>query len=250
MEFTEDNIHKDPDFQRKKDEFFQNFMVRHLAQAREFKRYGLLNEEGAERWRNVAKHQLLSAVTTETMLELLGISGNHAKWLVNESLTHDVDKRRQQESQSKEEVIEEELLDKTKRPLVATTSNFTDSSNWGIDEYILRYVDSSVGDDPKHATAGRWYGGRDSSALPRVMLLPWRQRVQMFKDNKQEEGERGVPVYGMTTWEKLEQIMTIIEADLYTRIIQNNPDLAERYTDPSQLTQLIEDRIHEKILSS
>ena len=44
--------------------------------------------------------------------------------------------------------------------------------------------------------------------------------------------------------------MEVIEQQLYRRMIQANPDLAERYPNPSDLTKLIEDRIHEDILSS
>ena len=72
----------------------------------------------------------------------------------------------------------------------------------------------------------------------------------MFKANKADEGEKGMPLYGMTTWDKLEQIMVTIESDLFRRIIEKNPNLAKKYTTPSQLTGLIEDRIHEKILNS
>src|SRR3989344_4512842 len=77
-----------------------------------------------------------------------------------------------------------------------------------------------------------------------------RRRIEMFKQSKAAEGESGKSLYGMTTWEKLEEIMTTIESNLFNQILEKNPDLAERYTSSSQLTELIEERIHEKILNS
>ncbi len=242
--YMAETIYDDPEFERKKTAYFQDFMWRHRPQAYMYKQGGLLNEAGSGGWRNVAKHQLLTAVFTETIAELVGLPEEESTRLTNLMLTHDVDKRREQEGLTKEQEIELEFR-KSGRPQVATSSNFRDFSDWGIAEYILRYADSSAGD-----TSGHWYGPRERGSLPDVVILPWRERVQLFKDTKQEEGERGIPVYGMTTWEKLEQMMTKIEADLYSRIIQNNSNLAERYTDHTQLTELIEDRIHEKILSS
>ena len=224
-------------------------MLRHLPQARVYKENGLLVEEGSRAWRNVARHQLLSAVMTETMSELLRMPEENAKRLTNLSFTHDVDKRRQQESMSKDQVITDESR-KNARPLVATSSNFTGFNDWGLDEYILRYVDSSVGEDPKHEAVGHWYGLRDENKLPKVLILPWRQRLQMFKEFKKEEGEKGIPLYGMTTWDKLEEIMATIENSLFTRIIERNPSLAGRYDDPSRLTELIEVKIYEKILDN
>ncbi|OGM07839.1 hypothetical protein A3E15_03150 [Candidatus Woesebacteria bacterium RIFCSPHIGHO2_12_FULL_42_9] len=244
-----ETIHQDTEFQRRRRAYFQDFMIRHRPQARIYKEKGLLNEEGSKGWRNVARHQLLSAVMTETVLELLGMPRDESERLINLSLTHDVDKRRQQESLSREGVISDEL-NKSQRPLVATSTNFIGFSDWELPEFILRYVDSSIGENPKQSSAGHWYGVRDPKSLPEVVILPWRQRVQMFKANKADEGEKGMPLYGMTTWDKLEQIMVTIESDLFRRIIEKNPNLAKKYTTPSQLTGLIEDRIHEKILNS
>ncbi len=241
--------HPDIDFQKKKTAYFENFMVRHLAEARLYKQQGLLNEEGSKSWRNVARHQLLSGVITETAAELIGLPSDETKELTHWSLIHDVDKRRQQEELSKTGVYIDESQ-KNGRPLVATGSNFSDFSNWGIDEYILRYVDTSVGEDPKHQTAGHWYGPRDPSQLPKVMILPWRERLAMFKANKVEEGERGREKYGMTTWEKLEEVMETIEQSLFEKIIVKNPELSEKYDNHSQLTELLEDRIRQKILDS
>ncbi|MBI2405395.1 hypothetical protein HYV22_04455, partial [Candidatus Gottesmanbacteria bacterium] len=128
-------------------------MFRHLTQARTYKEHGLLNEEGSRGWRNVARHQLLSAVMTQTILELLGRSPEEIERLTNISLTHDVDKRRQQESRTGEEVWKEEF-NRSEKPLIVTGSNFTGFSDWGMDEYILRYVDSSIGEK----NAGHWFG--------------------------------------------------------------------------------------------
>jgi hypothetical protein len=205
--------------------------------------------ESSKGWSNVARHQLLSAVMTETISELLEMPKEKIQWLTNVSLTHDVDKRRQQENGSKETVINYEL-NRNEKPLVATSSNFTDFDNWDLPEIILRYVDSSVGEAANQTSAGQWFGARDSKHLPDVVIFPWRQRVEMFKQNKVEEGEKGLSLYGMTTWEKLEKIMLSIEAHLFSAIIENNLDLAERYTDPSQLAELVEARIHEKISNS
>lgn len=239
-----ETIHQDPEFQRKKTAYFQNFIVRHRPQARKYKENGLLNEEGARGWRNVAKHQLLTAVITETVTELIGMSKEESERLTNLMLTHDVHKRREQEELTKEQEIEFELS-RTQRPLIATGSNFTGFNTWGIEEFILRYADSSVGENSTH-----WYGARSPNNLPPVVILPWRERLEMFKQNKVEEGERGRELYGITTWEMLDKIMKTIEPDLFQKMIERNPELAERYTDHTQLTQLIEDRIHEKILSS
>ena len=241
--------HQNLDFQKKKRAYFQNFMLWHLPQARMYKENGLLVEEGSRAWRNVAKHQLLSAVMTETMSELLGMSQEKIGQITNLSLTHDVDKRRQHEKLSKDQVIADESR-KNARPLVATSSNFTGFNSWGFDEYILRYVDSSIGENSKNSQAGTWYGARDENNLPEVLILPWRQRLQMFKESKKEEGEKGTPLYGMTTWDKLEEIMTTIENSLFKSIIEKNPGLSGRFNDSSQLTELIEERIHEKIMNS
>ena len=97
--------HKDPTFLKKKTAYFQTFLWRHLTEAREFKRYGLLTEKGAKKWRNVARHQLLSAVMTQTIAELLWLSPKKVSELTNISLTHDVHKRREQEGHLQEEVI-------------------------------------------------------------------------------------------------------------------------------------------------
>jgi len=118
-----ETIHQDTEFQRRRRAYFQDFMIRHRPQARIYKEKGLLNEEGSKGWRNVARHQLLSAVMTETVLELLGMPRDESERLINLSLTHDVDKRRQQESLSREGVISDEL-NKSQRPLVATSTNF------------------------------------------------------------------------------------------------------------------------------
>lgn len=238
--------HQDSNFQTKKTAYFQSFMIRHLAQARLYRAHGLLGE-GSREWRNVARHQLLSAVMIETISELIVLPADKAERLVNLSLIHDVDKREQLERLSKEQVIKSEF-DKKGRPLVAVSSNFTGFSEWGLAEFILRYVDSSVGENPNQKDTGDWYHKRDIDQLPEVMILPWRQRIQMFKENKVEEGERGVPLYGMTTWERLEQMMEIIEDNLFNKITKRNPDLVIRYNSSAQLTELIEGRIHEKIL--
>lgn len=244
-----ETAHQDPEFEAKKRKYFQDFMVRHLAEARLYKQQGLLNEDGSRGWRNVARHQLLSAVMTETVAELIGIPEEQSKRLTNLSLIHDVDKRRQQEGHSKMEVIFDESK-KSERPLVATGNRFEDFPNWGTEEYILRYVDSSIGEDPLHRTAGHWHSARDPENLPAVMILPWRERLAMFRSNKKEEDKTGIAIFRMPTWDKLEQIMTAIENDLFRRIVESRPELAKRYTNPSQLTQLVEDRIHEKILAS
>ena len=72
----------------------------------------------------------------------------------------------------------------------------------------------------------------------------------MFKENKKEEGERGMPLYGISTWDKLEEVMTTIEQDLFKQIIEKNPNLAKTYTQSFQLTELVENRIHENIMRS
>ncbi len=237
--------HQDHEFQRKKTAYFQKFMLRHMDEARKYKKYGLLNEEGSEGWRNVARHQLLSAVMAETLSELLGRTSEETAKITIDSLLHDVEKRRQQEGKSKNEVWKDEFS-KNKRPFVATSSNFTGAADWGDEEKILRWLDSSVGEK----SAGNFFGVREPKNLPPVIIVPWRDRVAGFKINKVEEGDLGREKYGMSTWEKLEQIMTTIESGLFQRIIARNPELAERYNSPSQLTELVEDRIHERILSS
>src|SRR3989344_151475 len=234
--------HQDHEFQRKKTAYFQKFMLRHMDEARKYKKYGLLNEEGSEGWRNVARHQLLSAVMAETLSELLGRTSEETAKITIDSLLHDVEKRRQQEGKSKNEVWKDEFS-KNKRPFVATSSNFTGVSEWGDEENILRWVDSSVGEE----VSGHWYGSRDPKNLPPVVIVPWRDRVGGFKVNKIEEGELGREKYGMTTWEKLEQVMASIESNFFNRIIENHPELAERYTESAQLTELVEERIHQKI---
>jgi len=275
-----ETIHQDPQFQRKKTAYFLSFMLRHRREVQMYRENGLfvdwkeleklkqkfydpLSDEDKEKykkdsekwresskgWSNVARHQLLSAVMTETMSELLGMPEEEIKWLTNLSLTHDVGKPREQGELTKEQEIEYELK-KSQRPLVATSSNFTGFGDWGNDEYILRYVDSSVADKPNQDTTGHWFGARDPSKLPPVIIQPWRQRIEMFKQNKVAEGEMGRSLYGMTTWEKLEEIMITIESNLFNQILEKNPDLVERYTSSSQLTELVEDRIHEKILNS
>jgi hypothetical protein len=236
-------IHRVPEFQRRKTAYFQSFMLRHLPEAYMFKENGLLVEEKSRKWRNVAKHQLLSAVMTETISELLEMPDKKTKLLTNLSLIHDVDKRRQQEKMSEDQIIADEA-GKNRRPLVATSTNFTGFTGWGLSEFILRYVDSSIGENK----VGYWYGPRDPESLPEVLILPWRERIKMFKQNKIAEGEKGMSLYGMTTWDKLEEIMATIENSLYKSIIEKNPGLSRRYSDPSQLTELIEEKIHEKII--
>lgn len=241
-----EDMHEDPFFEKKKSEYFQNFIVRNITAASEWKKNGLINKEGSRGWRNVARHQLLSGVMTETIMELMGSSGEDTKRLTHLSLIHDADKRVQQENQEELAIIRE-ALGKNDFPLAATGSNFTDFDHWDVGSRILRYVDSSVAEEGFANT----FGARDAGSLPKVILVPWRERVQGFKDSKVDEGELGRAKYGgITTWEKLEQIMNTIEQDLYDRIIQRHPNLAERYPDHSYLTQLIEDRIHQKILAS
>jgi len=41
--------------------------------------------------------------------------------------------------------------------------------------------------------------------------------------------------------------MASIESNFFNRIIENHPELAERYTESAQLTELVEERIHQKI---
>jgi len=232
-------------FKEKRTKYFQQFTLRHLPEMREQRRYGLLLEEGSEGWRNVVRHEVLSAVMTETLSELLGRTQEETERITHFSLIHDVDKRRQQDSKSKNEIWLDEL-GKTEQPLVGTGSNFTDFENWSDETRLLRFVDSSIGEE----SGAHWYGPRDPKNLPPVIIIPWRDRINGFKENKREEGEKGIELYGMTTWDKLEEVMTTIEHDFYTRIIEAHPDLAEKYPQENQLAALIEDQIHEKILNS
>ena len=105
-------------------------------------------------------------------------------------------------------------------------------------------------EDPNDPNAGQWLGPRDPNTLPDVLIVPWRQRVESFRKNKEEEGERGKELYGVSTWDKLEEVMITIEQDLFKQIIGKNPDLAKTYTQSFQLTELVENRIHENIMRS
>lgn len=240
-----EKVHENPVFGLKKSEYFQNFILRDLPAVRVWKANGLINEGGSDGWRNVARHQLLSGAVTETIMELIGATEDDTKKLVHLSLVHDGDKRRRQEGRPEIDIIREEI-GKNDFPIAATGSNFAGFSNWELDARVMRYVDSSIGEEGLANT----YGARDPKNLPKVILVPWRQRLQGFKDNKVEEGELGREIYGMTTWEKLEEIMGIIEKDLYDHIIERQPELAASHPQPSDLTNLIEARLHEKILES
>ena len=89
-----ESIHQDPDFQQKKTAYFQDFMMRHLPQARMHRTYGLFVEKGSKELRNVVRHELLCAVMTETIGELLNLPEDDIVNLTNVALTHDVTKRR------------------------------------------------------------------------------------------------------------------------------------------------------------
>lgn len=172
----------------------------------------------------------MSAVTTETIAELVGLPQDEIKRLTHQSLVHDKDKRNQIETKTRQQIMEEEL-EKTGSGQ-ATSPNLRGSEEWTLGQYILRYVDSSIGD--KEGTAH---------------ILPWRDRVAGFKTGKADENDLGKPIFGVGTWEKLQEVMEKIEPILYQQIISLHPELAGTYPQPESLTQLIEDRIHEKILS-
>jgi len=229
---AEADIHQDPKFVRLKTDYFVAFARRHKPEWAQFVDRGLLAPRHTERsWRGVVRHQLLSAAMAETMGELLGLPPETIDSLTRHSLTHDIDKKDQNERMTREEIMAEEF-EKGGYLVRATGTNFRGFDQWDTLEYILRYVDSSVGD--KEGTAH---------------ILPWRERVADLRRRKADEDAIGQDAYGMGTWGKLEQIMGVVERKLHADILARNPSLAARYPDSSFLTQLVEDQLHQKILS-
>lgn len=243
----ESKLHLDPNFAIEKTKFFQNFTLTHLPEMRKYYENGLLVLPGANQYKNIARHQLLSGVMADTICELMDLDNPLRSNITHYALIHDVQKRRVIERKNKLVMVSLEFK-KNYKPLVATSSNFRDFEQWTDAEYILRYVDSSVGEDSKHAQFGQWSEKRDPGNLPKVLIVPWRERVESFRKYRKEQGELGKTIYGISTWDKLEQIMLIIENNLFVRIINKNTRLAKFYSNSSSLTELIEEQIHKRIL--
>lgn len=220
-----ENHLKDPGFISKQRNFFQDFTLRHFPQMKELKSHGLFDSAPDNDWRGIVRHSLIGAAVVETLCILLKTEEHHTNYLVKTYLLHDKEKREQLDTMQMPQIIEDE--NKKKGVLRATGNNFTDFESWGTDEYIFRFADSSAS----------------------TKLTRWRERIADFKTQKKEENEKGKSWYqGTGTWDKLEEIMGIIENDLYQKIVSKNTSLTDEYPDKTNLSELIEDKLIQRIL--
>lgn len=205
-----------------------NFLLKHREAVRQYQREGLTKRN--EGYRNVSLHQATAALVVYELSELIGVAEDQRDFAVDKALVHDIDKKRRQRQFTPIEIADQEAA-KTGLD-AATGSNFEEYPLWGIVGDLLRYADSSS-------------GMKDNG----VAIVPWRERVRDFQisDNKAKiyEGEKKRTIYGMSAWERLEQIMIEIEGKFYKMAIDKNPALAKKYPDQTCLTQMVIDRINE-----
>lgn len=219
-----ERVESNPEFLKRQTLFVQDFAFNHMPQIRSLKKHGLFSKTEEHDWRGVIRHSLTGALVVETLCDLLHVEDAHKNYLVNTYILHDQDKREQFDSMSMSQIIRDE--NKKTGILRVTGNNFTDFDAWGIDEYILRFADSSVTTE----------------------LIPWRERISSFKADKIEENEMGRQLYdGMGTWDKLEEIMVKIEKNLYEAAIDRSPTLKDKYPTSKYLQDLIQDIIITRI---
>lgn len=231
----------------KKRAFFSDFAIRHLREMRVLKEGGVLGR-GNREWRNVSEHCLLAGVMANTLGELLQISPEDLDMVTRVALIHDWDKRVEKETAINGETsyqgdivyvsYDVEAVSKheaAKNGLVRVTGDdWADFDQWGFKEKVLRYVDSSIG-----PAAGK-----------NAEILSWRDRIaELKRRNSAYDLEVGSRTYGMPLYDKLAEITEAIEQELYIRIINLYPNLADFYPTPDNLTDLIRDTIERKIAS-
>lgn len=213
--------------------FFLKFSLSHRSQLNQLRQGGLILAEGSRTWRNLLEHHILGGAMSQTFCKLLMLSAEQTNEIVNEYLVHDRDKRQQRESKTFQQIYREEGA-KSQRFTRATGTDFSDFDTWDISEYVLRYVDSSMGQNS------------DGYAV----IVPWKERVGRFLITKGAENDAGRIKYeGRGTYEELARIMEVIESTLFDRVIKINPNLLGSYPSPQDLTALIKDSLVSKINS-
>lgn len=239
---TEEPPLNDPSkFRENKARYFGKFAIRHRREMHKLIEGHLLGKD-SKGWRNVAEHNLLAGVVANKIGRLVCLSEADLNELTSVAATHDWDKRlekekvkiRQEEDQSGSIIVEtdidkELLLEDDKKGLVRVTGNdWRDFSTWGLEEKILRYVDSSI----IPTTNGH------------VDFVNWRLRIDDLRSRHSvADTKAGMALYGIPLYDKLAEITSQIERGLYARVIEINPNFQEKYPNESSLSDLIKENI-------
>lgn len=245
-------------FLDKKAYYFSRFSLQHkksLHKLHEGRILGLQKTDGvwhheSKPWRNVSEHSLIAGVMAYQFGVLLQISQPQLDDIINHALTHDWSKRLEKEAaqtgkvtedheqkritiDSPEKELQDEMKEKEGSGAIRVTGiDWRDFNSWGIEEKILRYIDSSIGETPnKQAT-----------------IVPWSERIDVLAQthpiiNK----EVGETLYGMPLYDKLKEITGIIERDLHGQILSLHPEFVTSYPAPGDLLQLISNQIKKEI---
>jgi hypothetical protein len=223
------------------------FALRHRHELKSLTAGKVLGKD-SKGWRNIAEHCFVAGIMAETLANILNFSATDRKEVTSAALTHDAQNRLEKEATKSSEVIlpngrivikqedkNEAILERTKQGLARVTGNdWRDFDLWGIKEKVLRYVDSSIGENAEGKAA----------------IVDWRWRIEDLKKRKpQLHTQEGILLYGIPLYDKLAQLMEVIEKELYNQIIANNPRLAEKYTTPASLIELVKNSFFENINS-
>lgn len=228
---------------------------------------GNITEARSAGWRNVGEHNGAGLIVMDEILDLSGVPEIERPSLRFAAGTHDADKRISREGNKLAEqrtavgtvieydVVKEALAEARKTGIARVTgSDLRDFRTWTLGEMALRYTDSVLIPVP---------GG------PHTDIVPWRERIDELrqrhpKANIEEgkiytaevleemglslrpaEGEKTVPFYDV-----LEEVMEIIEPELYKRAMETRPHLKQTYPSSDMYFNLMQDRINQKIVDT
>lgn len=200
-----------------------------------YRKGGLLENQ---RWHRPANHQIVAAVMTIGISDLIKLDPKVD--IVYTAATHDEDKKKQLTTMTRDEIIQHESQQNGpyKR---ATGTDFSQFDDWSLEERILRYVDSSLGEeDIVNYTDSKGKTHTLKSKRTVSKIVPWRQRVAGFKESKPDENQDG-------KWDRLYEITEQIEEELYQRTIEVNPGLAMMYPNHANFSQMVVDYIEYEI---
>lgn len=252
-----------PDFPKRQNVYFGSFALTHMEQMRKLQAGGLLGR-GSEGWKNVAEHNLMAGVLVDILAELLKLPREQRDLAVSEALIHDDDKRGQKEAinaamvdidpslQPQARVAMLRELEGDKFGLRRVTGiDLRDFDGWSISEMILRYADSNL------ATA--MFTSRQASGpyskdglVEKETIVDWRKRLaRLSKRNPEYDQTIGNELYGgIPLFTRLAEITETIEARLHVEILKVHPELAQKYSEPCSLNDLLRAKLYERIANT
>lgn len=220
------------------------------SEAMQLLRNGRVMGSESDGWRNVAAHCLYAGIISYTLGQLLGLSQEQIDHVTETAFGHDWDKRVEKETarkgESKDkggnvlieydpEIVLAHEASKNNGLIRVTGDDVRDFETWGIEEKILRYADSSIGNTQEG----------------KVAILPWRERMDGLRRAHPEiDIKRGMELYGIPLYDKLSEVTAEIEKEFYERLVLPGPILVGRYPSPEYLTAYIVDTIFDHSIYS